>query len=568
MRAMLIFLLLFQTSNLMANSALCSWELPKGRMLYAYNLGYDCDQQEVLRTFTGGLYEQLLYVSNPNGKQLVFRNLGKYKSFGSIWEFEKPYYQSFYSRFIYQEYHFENGNLMESTKKRLFEKRKIAYGKASDVRFKKPFFIRFDRDVVIDNPESPDSLNLKMLVEYLTNPFPDQKDRALSIIKFIVESMEYDREGYRSGILKHKQDDIMAMIAGPERIGVCSAYSHVFEILCEFGGLKATTVIGVTKTDFNDINLLTGGHAWNIVVINKKKTLVDVTWADLGNAIDTKWIDIDPKLMVYSHFPWSDEFQLLEKPITQLEYINAPVVLPTAPNAKFASADFNGFMWSDKYIQVAVKGKYAVSGEQLPKEYYLNGGMSTDSSTTLFNYSKFAVHSHLKIGDSTSMRAALNDTLNLLKLQLNQEVEIKLIVANGTLRDMYRLFADHANNRSPLALARGVFGAIALADTTRLGELVGTNNPDFFNGRKKLKLKLETMRSVNNWNGKFTGFNPVSLSDPPYRGTEFEKYDRFDISINGGTTIILKNDLGILTIDKLILGEGDGKQISELKELH
>ncbi len=85
-------------------------------------------------------------------------------------------------------------------------------------------------------------------------------------------------------------------------LAVCNGYAQSMAMLCHFAGLECSYIDGGTKNG--------GRHAWNIVRINGKYTLVDCTWDDKGSGAAYRWFALSDREMGQSHTP-DPEYKVL-----------------------------------------------------------------------------------------------------------------------------------------------------------------------------------------------------------------------------------------------------------------
>lgn len=120
-----------------------------------------------------------------------------------------------------------------------------------------------------------------------------------------------------------------------KKLAVCEGYAQLFNYTLTELGIISVVVSGYAKTLTNEIgrNRRNSNHAWNAVKINKKWYLIDVTWST-GNSIYNKeffnfsdtFFMINPEKLILSHFPDDNQWQLLEEPVSRINYFNFPVV--------------------------------------------------------------------------------------------------------------------------------------------------------------------------------------------------------------------------------------------------
>ena len=130
---------------------------------------------------------------------------------------------------------------------------------------------------------------------------PTDAEKARVIYTWMVNNISYDHT-YK---VYHTQDVFK------KRKGICEGYSRLYQYMCELAGLQCIKIHGFAVhykininsyyKEYNNTN-----HAWNIVTINGKKCIVDVTWGRYNQ---------DPKEAIIDHFPKNPTPQLLEYPI-------------------------------------------------------------------------------------------------------------------------------------------------------------------------------------------------------------------------------------------------------------
>lgn len=173
------------------------------------------------------------------------------------------------------------------------------------------------------------------LVNYLVKPARNDIEKTRLIFTWIALNVAYDDYGYNTG---HYSD------CSPEgvfrnRRAVCQGFSELFERMGKLAGLDIVLVIGYAKgishtpgEYFPETN-----HAWNVVKINGRWRLFDVTWAQgcgrgvNGRLVSTKefngfWFDTDPEAFIFSHLPEDPQWQLTEVTITKSQFENLPYV--------------------------------------------------------------------------------------------------------------------------------------------------------------------------------------------------------------------------------------------------
>ncbi len=116
-------------------------------------------------------------------------------------------------------------------------------------------------------------------------------DIELQIHDKLLDMVSYDYELYE----QHKNDErihdlgftafgaLVQDSSGKKNMAVCEGYSMAFEHLLHQAGIPCGTVSG-NANQINAINEDQGGHAWNVVCIDKNWYEVDTTWDDFESS--------------------------------------------------------------------------------------------------------------------------------------------------------------------------------------------------------------------------------------------------------------------------------------------
>ena len=154
-------------------------------------------------------------------------------------------------------------------------------------------------------------------VKSITKGCRNDYERICAIYKWICDNIQYDTsyEIYDADrCYKNKK-------------GVCSAYCNLFYYMAKAAGVR-TEIVNGSANGFGGI----GGHVWIFAYINKKQgILLDPTWGAGGiSSTDGKtfikrkdcweWFNVDPEVMILTHFPEDETYQFLEKPVTLEEF--------------------------------------------------------------------------------------------------------------------------------------------------------------------------------------------------------------------------------------------------------
>ena len=113
--------------------------------------------------------------------------------------------------------------------------------------------------------------------------------------------------------------------------GVCQAYCELFYLLAKAVDIRVETWEGKTKDQTGFVN--PAGHGWLFAFTRENHgILMDPTWGAGSVSGDQfvrdeniwLWFNVAPEWMILSHFPNDDACQLLEKPVTEKEFLAFP----------------------------------------------------------------------------------------------------------------------------------------------------------------------------------------------------------------------------------------------------
>lgn len=211
----------------------------------------------------------------------------------------------------------------------------------------------------IHTPQYVDN-NIDGLVKYCHTVATSPKEQARFYFVWVASHIHYDT----SQIGKPCLQDFNATFN--DKKAICRGYTELFQHLCSESGIKSQSVIGYAK-DINGHVDTTYLHAWNVVKINQKWSLFDVTWAsnhfESVQAVDD---DFDAYFNQSSfeflkrHLPFDPIWQLRNDVLTFAAFTSDAVYqsekdMPTTPFFK----DFNKIIEDEEAldkIEKSLKG--------------------------------------------------------------------------------------------------------------------------------------------------------------------------------------------------------------------
>ena len=182
--------------------------------------------------------------------------------------------------------------------------------------------------------------SIEQLHNQIVKPRFNEEQKVYAIAKFITNTIAY---GERA---RNPMNTIN------NREGVCQDYAELFIALCELSNIENNYVTGDGKTSAQDIGFYNSNHAWNVVKVNGRYQIYDLTWAagtydNITNAFNknfnTQYFNANPEDFISNHFPDQTKWQLLDIPLSKNDYINSPTFSPEFKNLSLK----NGIVRSD-----------------------------------------------------------------------------------------------------------------------------------------------------------------------------------------------------------------------------
>ncbi len=230
--------------------------------------------------------------------------------------------------------------------------------------------------------------SLESLVLYLIEPAKNDLEKVRSIYRWITANVEYDVEG----LLQNRPGDNSAQGVLENRTSVCEGYSNLFLQLAEIAGLETVKISGFAKGyGYTAGDSITGGsnHAWNAVKIDSTWELIDSTWGAGYMNQNYKFVRRfseyyflpEPEDFIYDHLPVEQDWQLLNNPISKVEYEQRPHILPMflycgitiEGTGKTISGNMYNQTFRTKY-DIALMGKLMQNGSELKTDIEFSAG--------------------------------------------------------------------------------------------------------------------------------------------------------------------------------------------------
>jgi len=197
----------------------------------------------------------------------------------------------------------------------------------------------------------PKSFNTtEQLAEKIDKDFTSDYDKARAIYSWIAFNIKYDynvflnpprvqgfsysTEAEKQRKIKQLNDNLIEKTFKSKK-AVCEGFTALYQHLATLLDLKSEIIRGDSKTSVRDIGRknTSSNHAWNMVLIDKKWRLIDVTWGQgyydsskgrMVNDFNPVYFDTDPDYFFAKHFPDSGSY--LGNKLNKEDFLNGPLI--------------------------------------------------------------------------------------------------------------------------------------------------------------------------------------------------------------------------------------------------
>jgi hypothetical protein len=205
--------------------------------------------------------------------------------------------------------------------------------------------------IVAKYPKSFDTT--EKLADRIEKDFDSDYDRARAIYSWIAFNIKYDYNTYlnppkvqgfsysseaeKQRKIKQLNDNLIQKTFISKK-AVCEGFTALYQHLASSMGIKCEIVRGDSKISVRDIGRKTtySNHAWNMVLIDKKWRLIDVTWGQgyydsskrrMVSDFNPAYFDTDPDYFFAKHFPDSGTFS--GNRLSKEAFLDGPLIYNT-----------------------------------------------------------------------------------------------------------------------------------------------------------------------------------------------------------------------------------------------
>lgn len=178
------------------------------------------------------------------------------------------------------------------------------------------------------------------LSKKISSDFSNDFERVRAIYTWITNNIVYDITEYGKYNFEYstniefekkerKHNKKLASRVLSKGKAVCEGYAILFNTICKNLNIKSKIVSGSSKTLTKDIGKrYYSDHAWNIVIIDDKKYLIDTTWGaeNRNREVNYFYFLTEPKLFIKDHYPNYYENALLNRKIEKEDFLEGPLI--------------------------------------------------------------------------------------------------------------------------------------------------------------------------------------------------------------------------------------------------
>ncbi len=184
------------------------------------------------------------------------------------------------------------------------------------------------------------------LAKQLTDGYTTDQQKVRAIFRWVTENIEYKTSEYSRHPVprpraKKEANDTAALKPLDQRVAdnvlengtaVCDGYSRLFKALCNYAGLRAEIIFGYARGS-KGMRRFGCNHSWNVVFVDYKWELMDVTWAsgyisarggEFVKEFDENYFMPPPAAFIEEHYPDDLQWTLMDDPPLMAEFRNSP----------------------------------------------------------------------------------------------------------------------------------------------------------------------------------------------------------------------------------------------------
>ena len=171
--------------------------------------------------------------------------------------------------------------------------------------------------------------SIESVAQYIAEQESDSFLRIKALHDYVADRIAYDAESYFAG--RYPPQDPQTVFQTHK--AVCAGYAKLLQALGEAIDEQIIYVTGVSRSSTSDLS--GQSHAWNAAQIEGNWYLIDATWdsgvverSGFTKQYQTDYLFPPASVMIVSHFPEEQKWQLLSPPISRGEFLRRPMMEP------------------------------------------------------------------------------------------------------------------------------------------------------------------------------------------------------------------------------------------------
>jgi len=289
------------------------------------------DHIELIRLYQDKSFEHLIYSLDIEFKggvnavtyYKVLKNTGKYSMESGKMKLnclEKNFPCKLYGVTLFV----DNSKVYDNRFRALFKKKEYILRSAPKEKYSQPYFMDPENGRIVTNEALESEVDVNDVVRYVIKGQTEGRIKIKTIVAYLRENIQFmDDETEDS-------DQTISLLLGKNRRAGSKGIAKLFAEMLKVAGLPTNVVEGELKTDLSIQTRNSTKHFWNKIRVGTNDQLYDISLGD-------RWMNVDPVLMIHSHFPLDETHQLLEIPLTRVEFNRLAYVAPTRENAEYIS---------------------------------------------------------------------------------------------------------------------------------------------------------------------------------------------------------------------------------------
>jgi transglutaminase/protease-like cytokinesis protein 3 len=191
-------------------------------------------------------------------------------------------------------------------------------------------------DALADKASQMNFTSPKKLAAFLTQGAKTDIEKVRAIYRWVTANINYDAKSFFSGSYEPSDAENVFM----SRKSVCEGYANLFDTLAREAGIESQKISGFAKGYGYSAGAGAAAdskpnHAWNAVKLDGKWFLVDSTWGagylenrSFVRRFEGHYFLTPPEQFIFDHLPEDPRWQLLDKQISNSEYVMLPYLRP------------------------------------------------------------------------------------------------------------------------------------------------------------------------------------------------------------------------------------------------